>query len=89
MGKQVKQYLNELLAHLSVWVIFSLSTIVERDISITDVVVTPTAPAMTTPTVTPNATYHYPKSEIALRIGTGGSGQSGLLEALAQEFIKL
>ena len=44
---------------------------------------------VTTPAVTPNATYHYPKSEVALRIGTGGSGQSGLLEALAQAFIKL
>ncbi|KAM0802258.1 putative extracellular tungstate binding protein [Usnea florida] len=55
-------------------------------------VVTSATPTVTTPAVAPNATYHYSKSdiksEIALRIGTGGSGQTGLLEALAQEFIK-
>ncbi|KAK4694773.1 hypothetical protein P7C71_g2859, partial [Lecanoromycetidae sp. Uapishka_2] len=44
--------------------------------------------ATVAPAVPANATYHFPKSEVALRIGTGGSGQSGLLEELAQEFIK-
>ncbi|MCJ1280008.1 hypothetical protein MMC21_007833 [Puttea exsequens] len=44
--------------------------------------------ASTTPTVTANATYHYPTPKVALRIGTGGSGQSGLLQALAEAFIK-
>ena len=41
-----------------------------------------------TPTVTANSTYNYPSPEVKLRIGTGGSGQSGLLQALAEAFIK-
>ncbi|KAL2038000.1 hypothetical protein N7G274_009220 [Stereocaulon virgatum] len=46
-----------------------------------------TAPT-STPAVTANAVYHYPNARVALKIGTGGSGQSGLLQALAEEFIQ-
>ncbi|KAK3176578.1 hypothetical protein OEA41_007901 [Lepraria neglecta] len=35
-----------------------------------------------------NAVYLYPNPRVAVKIGTGGSGQSGLLQALAEEFIK-
>ena len=42
-----------------------------------------------TPAVVANAVYLYPNPRVALKIGTGGSGQSGLLQALAEEFIKL
>ena len=35
-----------------------------------------------------NATYALAGTDVALRIGTGGSGQSGLLQALAEAFIK-
>ena len=36
-----------------------------------------------------NAVYQNPTPPVALRIGTGGSGQSGLLRALAEKFIEL
>ena len=42
-----------------------------------------------TPAVVANAVYHYPNPPVALKVGTGGSGQSGLLLALAEEFIKV
>ena len=42
-----------------------------------------------TPVIAANAVYQTPTPQVALRIGTGGSGQSGLLQALAEEFIKL
>ena len=35
-----------------------------------------------------NATYAFPGTEVAWRIGTGGSGQSGLLQDLGEAFIK-
>jgi len=41
-----------------------------------------------TPVVVANSVYNYPSPKVQLRIGTGGSGQSGLLQALAEEFIK-
>lgn len=46
-----------------------------------------TAPIVT-PAVTANSVYNFPNPEVRLRIGTGGSGQSGLLRELAEAFIK-
>ena len=43
---------------------------------------------MTEP-VAPSAVYSVRSEEVGLRIATGGSGQSGLLEALAKAFIQL
>ena len=43
---------------------------------------------MTEP-VAPSAVYSTRTEEVGLRIATGGSGQSGLLEALAKAFIQL
>lgn len=47
-----------------------------------------TSATTVTPTVTANSVYNYPSPQVRLRIGTGGSGQSGLLQALAEAFIK-
>ena len=38
--------------------------------------------------IMPTTTYGNPKSPVALRIATGGSGQNGLLRALVEEFIR-
>lgn len=40
-------------------------------------------------TVAPSAVYGVPPGPVDLRIATGGSGQSGLLKALAEAFIQL
>lgn len=41
-----------------------------------------------TESVAPSAVYSVRSEPVGLRIATGGSGQSGLLEALAKEFVK-
>lgn len=46
-----------------------------------------TAPVVTA-AITANSVYNYPSPEVRFMIGTGGSGQSGLLRELAEAFIK-
>ena len=36
----------------------------------------------------PGITYQYPQPLVAFKIATGGASQNGLLQALAQAFIK-
>lgn len=43
---------------------------------------------MMTEPVAPSAVYSTREEKVLLRIATGESGQSGLLEALAKEFIQ-
>lgn len=43
---------------------------------------------MTSEVINANETYGVPGTEIALRIGTGGAGQSGLLKVLAEAYIQ-